>query len=250
MKLLLFVGLFFISTVYLFSQTEETKLIEGDTVIRIDTIQIEKADTTMVEESAVDTVVLVEPKSGQDKKNDFIKHDFYNDYLPSLQPKDTLTLKPKKPKDTITLKPKDTILLEDCKSTNIFAIRIGGGIFSMTLSATWDFKVTCNTNIAAILAVNMGGMDGNKFGMNFFGLGLGLVPVKIDHFLIKTRICPGYVLHTEGQFLGRKTTKGIGFNMGIDMLLLLNSFGFSIGIDIYTFSGDFYPMLSIGLNIL
>ena len=68
------IALLFISTVYLFSQTEENKIIQVDTVIRVDTVIVNKP---------IEQVV---------SKDDY----FYNYYLPSLKNKndsDTLLLK-------------------------------------------------------------------------------------------------------------------------------------------------------------
>ena len=82
--------LFFISTGYLFSQTEENKIISVDTVITVDTVVVTKADT----------IVITNPINEPEAKKDFLKHDFYNDYLPSLPKtspvKDTLAIKKEK----------------------------------------------------------------------------------------------------------------------------------------------------------
>jgi len=48
MKRIYFLVLFFISTAYLFPQTEENRLIKTDTIIRVDTVIVIKVDTVVV----------------------------------------------------------------------------------------------------------------------------------------------------------------------------------------------------------
>ena len=116
--------LFFIFPVYLFSQIEEAKLIEGDTVIRIDTIQIEKADTTMVEETVSDTVIVGEPISDPEEKKEFIKQDFYNDYLSSLPKANNLDYSEK------TGSIDDTLVLKKGEFISIFTMSGGHAFFT------------------------------------------------------------------------------------------------------------------------
>ena len=135
--------LFFLSTVYLFPQTEENKII--------------KVDTVMI----MDTVVIAEPTDKQEEKKDVIKRDFYNDYLRS---DDYLSLKIETDSikksnfenDTLALK-KGQISIAAISGGSAFAtdrgsrimgsltFRVSNGGFHgiVAYSSTWDQKYNC-----------------------------------------------------------------------------------------------------------
>ena len=220
--------LLFISTGYLFSQTEENKIVQIDTVVSVDTIQIEKADTTMVEESIVDTVIVGEPISDPEEKKEFIKQDFYNDYLISLP--DTINyLIKKKPVDTTDYKN---------KKMGLFSARMSGFGFVST-SFVLDIPTNDNMlNISSYLCFTAGNGD------MVLGLGIAYLPIKNKNFILKWDLRPSIIPGGGGTIFG--------LNVGIDCII----FKFiSISQDCLIFVGNhrghIVPplMLSFGINL-
>ena len=219
-KLNYILALLFIFTAYLFSQTEGSETIKVDTVVRIDTIQIEEADTTVLEVSVIDTIVVAEPVNKQDEQTDLSKYNFYKDYLSSLQPKDTL-------------------LLKDCKATNIISARAGIGLFAVAFSTTYDTPISCNVNIAVKCFTGYVVNDFDRGGGIFFNFGVGLAHVirKTDNSMVKVNLCPTLMFVKGVKF---------GVNLGVDVIFAKI---ISISPEVLLCSSGYF-MLSFGINKL
>ena len=225
-KLLLFVGLFFLPTAYLFSQIEEAKLIEGDTVIRIDTIQIEKADTTVVEETVSDTVIVGEPISDPVEKKEFIKQDFYNDCLPSL-------------------KTNDVSLIDS--NTYIISARLFFWLYAFGVSATLDIPINYNFNITSSYFKSMLGGD-ISYHWSVIGLGIGFICIRAENFILKFNISPSLIRSGDK---GEKKKYALASHLGTEIFL---GKIFSVGLDYFrthTFTQDSNTfMISLGFHKL
>ena len=204
-----------ILTGYLFSQSEENEIINTDTVIDID------------------SVIVAEPVNEQEGKEDFIKYDFYNDYLADL-----------KKTSFINTDIADTLVINDCKSTGVVSAKFGSLIFLNVGFVTCDIPIDCKTNIVVngLYGVGMG-VDGGQYGVfSGFGLGLGFASKKTSNVIIRGNICPS-LLYGNG-----KTSFII--NIGTDVILWKV---FSIGLD-FMFCPlttiNVFPIPTIGLNVV
>jgi hypothetical protein len=185
--------LLFISTGYLFSQT----------------------DTSVVE---------VNPKK---EKADFVKYDFYNDYLPSIKT------------DTSIIGTSEFIP-ETGEMGVMFSARVGIGTFLVGGSVTVDFPVIdtiiYKLNISSNLHVDIS-------GGTILGLGLGYVPIKTktNNFILKLNLRPCIAM--------AKGNGGFFLNIGTDFIYK----SISISPDIFivgTGGSRGFPliMLSFGIN--
>ena len=174
------VVLFFISTAYLFPQIEENKIIEVDTIVRVDTFTIIKFDTVMVDESA----------NEKEEKKEFIKQDFYNDYLQSLSVSDT------------TKKLADTTDYRN-KKIGMFSVR---GVPYLPFSLVLDIPINNIVNISSHLYSIPG--DGDIV----LGLGVAYLPIKTKNIIVKWNLRPSII-----PARGIKGTI-IGSNVGIDFI--------------------------------
>ena len=206
-KLYYILSLFFISTVYLFSQTEENEIIKIDTVIRVDTVTIIKFDTVIVIE--IDTIIVEEPINEQEGKKEFIKKDFYNDYLSTI---------------TDTLK----------KDRGIASVRLGiGGLIGFSL--TWDSQIYnwLNYSSAAFLVA--------RFSDTVFAycFGLGIVPVRTKNSTLKFDIRPCLLFVKHFTF---------GTNLGIDFRYRAISLSLDISLAPDGAKNGGIGLLSLGYN--
>jgi len=203
-----------IFTGYLFSQTEGNETIKADTVINID------------------SVVVADPVNGQ-KKKDFKKYDFYNDYLPSL------------PKTTKT---NDKLTIDDSTKISIISAKLGFLLFWANASVTLDIPIGYKSNFAA-KCFYFGALDpgGNSKYWKGLGLGLGIVTKKTDNVIIKYNMYPSLVVSDRDH--GEKV--GFAMNIGMDVILWKV---LSVGLDVIIFDkngvGGFVPLPTVGLNIV
>ena len=154
--------LFFLPPVYLFSQTEG--VIQVDTVVRVDTIvKVVRIDTII----KIDTIIVEKFASDTDEKKDFIKLDFYNDYLPFE----------KKQRDTTTE-----------KKVGMFYYRAGFGFPFVFLSIGGDFPIVSDINFTPrliyLLGFDLGG-SGHTSSSLIGGLGLGYTANKTKNSLFR-----------------------------------------------------------------
>jgi len=212
--------LFFISTCYLFSQTEEDEIIEMYTVTNANTITITKTDT----------VIVAETINKQEEQTDLSKYNFYNDYLVDL-------------KKTIFIHSDiaDTLAVNDCKETGIISAKFGSLVLLVNAgSITWDILINCKTTIAT--KVFYGGI---VFGFHDifsgFGLGLEYVSKKTNNVILRYNLYASLMNHYK------QVGPGPGINIGTDVILWKV---FSVGLDVFVFKGYFLPFLTAGLNII
>ena len=193
--------LFFLSTVYLFSQTEESKTIEVDTVVKIDTVVVIKVDTVTM--ARRDTIVLIEPTSRQ-KRNG----------LDNIE------------KTTSIIDTYNKAVVQNCKKTGILSVRIGVEPTDVYYAAL-DIPISCYINVSSIYT--------SVYGNKVFGVGLGAVGKNSQYFIIKSRICPILlsIYDYKPDYSGFEWTNNFGVNMGIDMLLKYKFIGISLGIDCF-----------------
>lgn len=156
--------LFFISIGYLFSQTEDpTTIIKADTIIKIDTVAVEKSANV----------------SDERVKN----YDFYNDYLPSLQTNNLDQT------EIAEIANSDTLEAEDCNKAGIISVRLGAGSFLVALFAVGDIPIYSNLNFSIKYMV-----AGERITGGSLGFGLGYVVTRTNNFIFKPYI---YVFTTE-----------------------------------------------------
>ena len=204
----------FISTCYLFSQSEENEIIK------------------------VDTVVVK-----QQEKKDFKQYDFYNDYLPNL---------PKTNKSD-NLKTNDDKLptINDSTKITIISPELGFLLLWLNASVALDIPIDYNFNFVAKCfyfgAFDIGG--GSEYWKGV-GLGIGVVTKKTDNVIIKYNICPSLVVSDKDH--GEKV--GFGMNIGMDIILWKAlSFGLDTTIIDKKGGGHyvgFMPLLTVGLNFI
>ena len=159
--------------------------------------------------SQTDTSVV---KINQKKeKADFVKYDFYNDYLPSIKT------------DTSEFTP-------ETEKIGILSVRAGIGIFLLGGSVALDLPVQDKLNISSYFYVD-------KDEGTIFGLGLGYVPIKTNNFILKFNMRPS--IAPKGS--------GFGLNIGTDFIYK----SISISPDIFVIDdANIVPliMLSFGYN--
>ena len=207
-----------IFTGYLFSQSEENKLIsqvEENEIIEMYTLT--KANTIVATETG--TTIFSEPANEQDEKKDFKKYDFYNDYLADL-----------KKTSFIHSDIEDTLAINECKETGIILVELFGNPSMVGLSATLDIPISCNINIASICSGAIGGVDGGSPVLLFLGAGVGYVFVKTDYFILRSRACLG-LLRDQGKDNGLIDRPGL--NLGADILFRVKFIALSIGPDFF-----------------
>ena len=168
--------LLFIFTGYLFSQT----------------------DTSVVEVSQ------------KKEKADFVKYDFYNDYLPSIKT--------------------DTSIIGTSELISILSVRAVIGIFVVAGSVVWDLPVNDKLNVSSYLFVTTKGVP-------VLGLGLGLTSKTTNNFILKLNLRPSIGFDRGSYF---------GLNLGTDFIYK----SLSISPDIIWFgsNGGAIIMLSFGYN--
>ena len=219
-KLLLFVGLFFISPAYLFSQTEENEIIKDttiietniiiDTVVKIDTVIVIEIDTIIVEEPVTDTVIVADPV----KK--YIKLDFYNDYLSNDISSE---LSPKK------------------ENRNIVQAKLGVGFIALFISFTWDVPIINRLNFSHSYSCVVE-IDGRT--TNFYGIGLGFLTKMTENSITQF-----YVRRTFSSY----NMSSIIFSIGIDFIYKF--FVFNPEIIMGTTGNNKFsisPIFSFGIN--
>ena len=195
--------LFFISISNLFSQTEGNETIKIDTIIRVDTVTAIEIDTTMVEESV-----------SEKEKKEFVKLDFYNNYLPSLKPKDTLVI------------------------ISIISPRIVVGPLLVGVSFTWDCPINHRFNFSSAAFLVAGLLDVGTM----YCFGLGIVPARTNNFILKFNIRPDLIIVHKASIFG--------LNIGIDFIYKAISLSpdISFGKRIYGRYWEGIILLSLGYN--
>ena len=219
--------LFFIFTGYLFPQVEENEKIEMYTLTKVNTIVAAKADTITI--AKIDTTIFAEIVNEEEKK-DFIKYDFYNDYLAGLKKNSFIH-------SDIT----DALSVDDCKKTGIISARVGTIIVVGAVSVTWDVPISCKINFATkgFYGEHVVVESGNDV-FSGFGIGLGYVAKRTNNVIIRFNIYSSLVYSHDEKVV-------FGINVGTDVILWKV---FSIGIDALFFKGGFIPLPTIGLNII
>jgi hypothetical protein len=215
--------LFIISTVYLFSQSEENEIIEMYTLTNANTLVATETDTTIVSE----------PVNEQEEQTDLSKYNFYNDYLADLQ-------------KTSFIHSDDTLAVNDCKKTGIISakggITIADGTVVSAISVAWDIPISCKINFATKYFYGEYGniMDAGGEAFSGFGLGVGYVSKRTNNIILRHNIYIALLnLHHKGFYLG--------INIGTDVILWKV---FSVGMDASVFNGHFYLFPTVGLNIV
>jgi len=123
--------------------------------------------------------MIEEPVNETEKRKNFIKYDFYNDYLPSL---------PKTSSDTIPIDWNET--------TGIISVRIGGGLFVLTGSAVLDISISSNVNITSkYVNGRLYNPGGGRRSYSFYGLGLAYVNNvgETNNLILKLNIYGGHI---------------------------------------------------------
>ena len=222
-KLNYILSLLFISTGYIFSQTEENKIIKEDTIIKIDTIII-------IEDLISDTVILAEPKSGQDKQTDLSKYYFYKDYLSFLKKNNSTN-------DADTL-------LNLGKSINIISLRASVFLFGLIGSFVWDIPAAMIKSPTTVSISGFTGTAGDPGGGGFsfsgVGVGLSVKSVKSKNFIIKYNIRPGVMF-------GDPKVSGPCFDLGVDFIFFKI---ISISPGVLGAKKNVIPTISLGLNYI
>jgi len=209
-----------IFTGYLFSQSEENEIIEMYTLTKANTIVATETDTTIFSEHV----------NEQEGKEDFIKYNFYNDYLADL-----------KKTSFINTNIADTLAVNDCKKTGIISAKAECTLFFLGGSVTWNMPLRYYSNITfaskCLLVVEGGSGGGISTG---FGLGLGYIAKRSDDVILRFNIYPSFMFTHNEKFI-------FGIIAGTDVIIWNV---FSVGIDAFVFSGHFYPFPTVGLNIV
>jgi len=131
---------------------------------------------------------------------------------------------------------------DDCKKTGIISAKIGTIIAAATISVAWDIPINCKTNFATkyFYSAYGGNMEGGGEFLSGYGLGVGYVSKRTNNVILRHNIYIALVNLHHKHFT-------LGINLGTDVILWKV---FSVGVDAFVFKGHFYPIPTVGLNVV
>jgi len=230
-KLQYILVLFLIFTCYLFPQNER-EIIQVDTVVRMDTVvKIIRVDTIVV--TRIDTVMVGKGISETEVSKDFIKYNFYNDYLRSLS---------------------DTAIAKKEKKEGMSFVRAGLGPLALCLSIGADLPIYSKINITSKYIYcffgDPGGGSGKRASLLMLGLGHIAYRKQNNNFIL--RLNAGMCTNPSHYVYPYEENK-IALNFGFDIVFFKI---FSISSEFFVSKKSFpqkyylsaFPSISLGLN--